>query len=348
METHSPKTGFFPALAVAAALCWSPALALAALKTPAVLESGPAVAALPAGSSGAAIQQALDALPAAGGEIDLAAGVFPIGQPIVLQRDHQTLRGVGVATILRLADNANCPVIVMGEPVNEPHRTVEHLLVSGLTIDGNRLHQQSELWLQTPDGSEIRNNGITVQDVSDSAVKFVSCAHCRSGGLVTTLGVRHLTVQNLESFDNRFDGLACYLTTDSRFTNLNLHDNPGAGISLDLSFDHNDVSNAVLTANDLGIFMRASNNNRFQNITVRRSHHFGVFIAQADIATPHGWQPLAHSQCTDNLFTGFSAVNCGGAAFHVNDTACTNNVVSNSKVGVALHDALPLAAAKTF
>jgi hypothetical protein len=307
-----------------------------------------AVVLLRAGATGAEIQRALDGLPAAGGEVVLPAGDFEIKCPVAMRRDNQTLVGAGSATVLRLADGANCPVIIMGEPVNRPSRTVKHLLLSGLRIEGNRLHQQRELWQMTSVGAEIRNNGITVQNVSDSAVKNVTCAHCRSGGLVTTLGVRRLTVQNLEAFDNQFDGLACYSTADCRFVNLNLHDNPGAGISLDLAFDHNCVINAVLTANDLGIFMRASCDNRFQNISIHRSRHFGVFIAQSGIATAHGSQPAARGVCVGNLFTNLYATSCGGPAFHVNDSTCTNNVVTGSQVGAALHGGLPIATYTAF
>jgi hypothetical protein len=304
------------------------------------LAVNPVVVVIQAGGTGADIQLALDSLPAAGGQVVLPAGDFEITRPVVLRRSNQTLCGVGSATLLRLADNADCPVIIMGEPVNQPRTTIKHLLVSGLHIDGNRLHQRYELWQLASERSEIRNNGITVQLVSDSMVKNVTCAHCRSGGLVTTLGVRRMTVQDFEAFDNEFDGLACYLTTDCRFVNLNLHDNPDAGISLDLAFDHNCVINAVLTANDLGIFMRASSDNRFQNILIRHSRRFGVFIAQTDAASPHGWQPLAHSQCTGNLFISLQATNCGGPAFHVNDSSCTNNVVMDTKAGAALHGEL--------
>ena len=301
----------------------------------------PVVVVIRAGGTGADIQLALDSLPAAGGEVVLPAGDFEISRPVVLRRSNQTLCGAGEATLLRLADNADCPVIIMGDPVNQPRMTIEHLLVSGLHIDGNRLHQRHELWQLNSEHSEIRNNGITVQLVSDSMVENVTCAHCRSGGLVTTLGVRRMTVQDFEAFDNEFDGLACYLTTDCRFVNLNLHDNPDAGISLDLAFDHNCVINAVLTANDLGIFMRASSDNRFQNILIRHSRRFGVFIAQTDVATAHGRQPLAHSQCTDNLFICLQATSCGGPAFHVNDSSCTNNVLVDTRAGAALHDEQP-------
>src|ERR1700744_1905895 len=61
-------------------------------------------------ATSADIQEALDKLPDAGGEVDLPAGEFAITQPIVLQRDYETLRGAGDTTILRLASNADCPV----------------------------------------------------------------------------------------------------------------------------------------------------------------------------------------------------------------------------------------------
>jgi hypothetical protein len=328
METILHHSGSFPAVAILAAFL---PLSVIPAESPDANGDGaakPAVVMLRAGATGADIQRALDLLPNAGGEVFLSAGLFEVSQPVVLQRDNQTLWGAGPATVLRLADNADCPVVIMGEPVNQPRRIVRHLLVGGLTIDGNRFHQPSELWQLTDEASEIRNNGITIQGVGDSAVINVTSAHCRSGGIVTTLGVRRLTVRNIEAFDNEFDGLACYLTSDSRFENLNLHDNCSAGISLDLDFNHNRISNAVLAANDLGIFMRASRDNRFQSVSIRHSRHFGVFIAQADIETPRGWRPVAHTECRDNLFTNLRAADCGDAVFHVNDPTCTNNVVA--------------------
>ena len=214
--------------------------------------------------------------------------------------------------------------------------------MAGFFVDGNRIHQQRELWRLTGEGSEIRNNGITVQGVSDSAVEDVTCARCRSGGLVTTRGVRRLTVRNLAAFDNEFDGLACYQTEDCLFTGLNLHDNQGAGISLDLDFNGNVVSNAVLTANDLGVFMRASRGNQFCDVSIRNSRHYGVFMAQAGTPTPLGWEPVPRTECAQNSFTNLAARDCGDAAFRVNDPTCTNNVVisprfdGNARGGLSL------------
>ena len=154
--------------------------------------------------------------------------------------------------------------------------------------------------------------------------------------------VRRLTVRHLTAFENQFDGLACYATEHCQFTDLYLHDNPGAGISLDLAFNHNVISNAVLVANDLGVFMRASRDNQFFNLSIRNSHHFGVFMAQTGIETADGWQPKPQTECTDNAFTNLNAVHCGGAAFRVNDVSCGNNVLirpsfsRNPKGGLSL------------
>ena len=298
---------------------------------------------LQADVTGTEIQQALDALPKTGGEVVLPPGKFIISQPVVLHRDIQTLRGAGTATILWLADDANCPVIIMGEPVNHPQQSVKNLCVRDLFIDGNRSNQQREIWKLAGEGSQIRNNGITVQGVSDSLIENVTSARCRSGGLVTARDVRRLTVRGLDAFDNQFDGLACYQTEDCLFTGLNLHDNPGAGISLDLAFNHNVISNAVLTANDLGVFMRASRDNQFHNISILKSRHYGVFMAHAETKTAHGWGPAPQTECTLNSFTNLIAINCGGAAFRVNNSTCTNNIIIRATFGQNLKGGLSLA-----
>lgn len=298
---------------------------------------------LPADTTAAEIQRALNSLPAAGGEVVLPPGKIVIDEPIILGRDNQALRGAGDATILFLADSANCPVIIMGEPVNHPDR-VRHLRVSDLFIDGNRAHQNRECWRLQGEGSEIRNNGITVQNVSDSMVEDVTTAHCRSGGLVTTLNTRRFTARDLNSFDNEFDGLACFLTEDCVFTNLYLHDNlDGAGISLDGNFNHNIIDDAILAGNDLGIFMRWSHDNQFRDISIRNSRNYGVFMAQVQEDTAQGARFIPRTECTNNSFTGLIASRCGGAVFRVNDATCTNNFIKHVTFTGDIHGQMSLA-----
>jgi hypothetical protein len=144
---------------------------------------------------------------------------------------------------------------------------------------------------------------------------------------VTAAQTRHLTVSDFAAYDNQFDGLACYFTEDSDFSKLNLHDNLSAGISLDLNFNHNVIHDSVMTGNDLGIFMRQSKNNVFRGLTIEKSRHHGVFMAQTFMGTASGWQPCPGSECAGNTFDNLLVAHCGGKGFLVNDITCTNNVI---------------------
>jgi hypothetical protein len=97
-----------------------------------------------------------------------------------------------------------------------------------------------------------------------------------------------------------------------------------------LDFNHNLIDNAVLTGNDLGIFMRQSRNNEFAGVTIAHSHKDGVFMAQTAGMGTSGWELRPGTECVGNTFTKLSINDCGGNAFRVNDLSCTNNVIANS------------------
>ena len=290
--------------------------------TPVILNFSPGVSVIE-------IQNALDGLPP-NGEVVLSPGKYEISQPLMLRRDCVTLRGSGPATILHLADDAGCPVVILGPPMTQKNRFATHLRLANLLIDGNRQKQKLEFWRSAGDGSMVNNNGVQIWNVTDAVVEHVTCCRCRSGGLVTA-GVRRLQVSDFDSYDNQFDGLACYQTEESRFEGLRLHDNLAAGISLDLAFNHNFITNAMLAGNDLGIFMRDSCNNSFQGLIISKSHHHGVFMAQTVAATANGWQLRPDTECAGNNFENLMVNDCGGNAFQVNDASCTNNIISGAR-----------------
>lgn len=285
---------------------------------------------VPPAAGGDGVQQALDQV-GVGGEVVLGRGSYVVHQPIVLRQNGQTLRGAGPETILFLADNANCPVVILGPPKDITKGPTQGLHLSDLLVDGNRTHQPDELWQILTNGVVINNNGVQVCYVSNAVIEHVVCRSCRSGGLVSTGRTRRLTVRDYTAYDNQYDGLACYRTEDSRFSQLNLHDNLAAGISLDEGFDHNTIERAVLTNNDLGIFMRNSRDNVFDGLTIRGSRHDGVFMAQTGVVTGSGWQLLPGTECTGNQFNDLQVAGCGGMAFRVNDSACTNNLINGGQ-----------------
>jgi hypothetical protein len=285
---------------------------------------------VPPSAGGEAIQSALDSLPP-GGEVVLGAGKYVIHTPIRLRHDGQTLRGCGTATVLYLADGANCPVVVLGSFSATANNPTKDLRLADLLIDGNRTNQQKEVWWLLPGGAGVYNNGVDVWGTKGATVEGVVCCHCRSAGMTVAAGTRRLTVRDYTAFDNQFDGLACYQTEDSSFSHLNLHDNPAAGISLDLDFNRNVISDAILTGNDLGVFMRQSRSNTFEKVTINQSHHHGVFMAETAVRTAKGWLLSPGSECIGNNFSNLIVAHSGGKAFLVNDTGCGHNTIYNGQ-----------------
>lgn len=90
------------------------------------------------------IQDAINSLPSQGGEVLIDPGTYMCTNPVVIDRDNVNLRGAGPATILRLADGANAPVLIIGQTLNVPTVTRSNITVSDLVIDGNRANQTLE------------------------------------------------------------------------------------------------------------------------------------------------------------------------------------------------------------
>lgn len=268
-----------------------------------------------------AIQNAINKLPVEGGEVVLSAGTYVCAHPIVIDRNNISLRGMGAASLLRLADNINAPVIVMGTTENIPSRAVRHVRVKELMIDGNRANQTSEC-MGGPCSNEfpLRNNGISIRRCVDCTVQSVTVFGAMSGGLVTELGCRRLTIRDYTSYDNEFDGLAGYETEDSTFSGIHLYGNQAAGISTDIKFNNNKFYDVTIADNrTVGIFMRDSLDNSFTNLHIRDNVQHGIFLAQVNT------DPT--TAATGNTFTGVVISRSGGMGVLANDASCINNML---------------------
>ena len=269
-----------------------------------------------------AIQQQIDNLPAEGGLVSFS-GIYICHTAIVIDRDNVELRGESSNAELILAAGSNSPVLVLGDVSTPPAVTHRNIVVRNLVIDGNRSQQQYECWGGICDGgglTYIRNNAITVRALEDSLIEYVTLHSARSGGLVTEKIVRRLTVKGLTSYDNYYDGVAAYQTENSIFTGLYLHNNPFAGMSLDIGFNNNLVSDAVMEFNGKqGIFMRDSMDNLFHGVQIRNSGEQGIFIAQVDLD--------ANRPAAGNTFSGLVVSGSSQAGLRVNDPSCVNNLV---------------------
>lgn len=271
------------------------------------------------------IQNAINDLPPEGGQVFIQAGTYTCKAPIIIDRDNIELHGEGPATLLRLADGANVPMLILGQTIPVPTATRHNIVVADLTIDGNRQKQTFECsGGDCTSSNPLRNNAITLRRVTDARIERVTVFGARSGGLVSELTCRRLTIRDFTSFDNHFDGLAGYETEDSILSGLYLHDNLAAGFSFDIAFNNNIITDTVISGSGkVGIFMRDSRDNLFKGLQIRNSGEHGVFLAQVDSDDT--------KPASGNTFIGIVVSASKGAGLRVNDLSCVNNSVIGSQ-----------------
>lgn len=261
------------------------------------------------------IKQLLKNSPLEGGVIILPNTTINITSPIIISKSNITLVG-GTNTIFLLASNMNCPVIIIGVQ-GEP--TITNVILINIQVNGNRNNQSKEFWKNSKLGYPIYNNGIIIQNAKDIFINDVVVYGCSSGGLVSTFNVSELVISNFVSFNNQFDGLACYQTTNSIFLNLLIFNNLAAGMSFDMNFDENIFYNVLLISNTIGIFIRDSHDNIFNDIRMISNARFDIFMASVNNQTNTG--------CINNDFTIKS-----NGEIRNKDPLCVNNIF-NRKLG---------------
>ncbi|MCX5789512.1 MAG: right-handed parallel beta-helix repeat-containing protein [Elusimicrobia bacterium] len=255
-------------------------------------------------------------------EVILPAGTYVCAKPVVMNRDGVTLRGQG-RPLLKLADYADSPLLVLGRLDDGPDGVpppVTGLLVEGIVLDGNRAHQRGECWggpCDTGGTTGVRNNGLTLRGVRDSAVRDVEILGARSGGLVTERDCARIHVTGLKARDSFFDGLSVNWTRDSVFEKLDLAGNAFAGLTMDVRVTGNVFRDGDVSANrDVGIFLRRADANRFERLRVADNASHGVFLSDAD--------GQAGSCAVDNVFSQVEASRNGRDGFHM-DRDCPGN-----------------------
>jgi hypothetical protein len=280
------------------------------------------------------IRRAIAALPIAGGEVFVAKGIYNCGAPIIMNRSHVSLRGAGQEhVVIRLIDWVHAPLLIVGEPktILDDHgnyvaeHRVHDIHVSGLTFDGNRAkhdpRKECGETLCDGDPSAIRNNGITIRGASEVVIENVTAHGMISGGMVTEKYCQRLVVHDFNSYDNYFDGFAGYETEQSEFYNLSLHDNRGAGISIDINFNDNLIRDSNLNGNgDVGLFARNLKGNHFNRLSIQNSGNHGVFLANSRDASS-----CAH----DNQFDAVLINGSKGFGFRLNND-CQGNRISGA------------------
>jgi len=222
----------------------------------------------------------------------LAPATYDCEEPPQLSADGLIVDFGG--TLLRVADHALRPGVVVGDLHTPARKRSRDVTVLNLRVDGNRANQEFECW----DGPcnptandnpywQQRLNGVTVNGCDGCVLKNIHVTAARSGGVVV-IGSTGLLIDGLDAEGAHFDGLAGYVTTDSVFRNVRVHHNEYAGFSFDLDFVNNRIEDFEASNNkDHGVFIRYATGNTFVRGSFADNLQNGVYLdrANADDAT---------------------------------------------------------------
>jgi hypothetical protein len=266
-----------------------------------------------------------------------------------------------------------------------PLTVIDSVQLSGLTINGGYYHRLTDgtMRLPTPDdlkalsaqvdlsgassaalskecydtmsrelsdcandgGRKIRNNALTIRRSTNVLVTDVRVEHAFSGGVVLEKGCENITIDGFQSTQNAFDGFAGYQTDKSTFKNMMINDNTLSGISIDMDFDNNIVSDSHLINNgDNGIFAHHTMGNKYINLEAR--HNGYLYLTNPNKSPGHGawidgkrrpiynakgeiasWQIILHT-CDGNEFHNSSFIDNAGTPLTFNHP-CQDIVLEN-------------------
>jgi hypothetical protein len=217
----------------------------------------------------------------------LAPAVYECREPLNPSADGLTIDFGG--SLVRVADHALRPAIVVGDLHAPPQRRPKGVRVLNVKVEGNRANQAYECWggpcdpaLNDNPYREQRLNGVTVNGCDDCALINVEVTGARSGGVVV-VSSRGLLIDGLVAERSHFDGLAGYWTYDSTFRNVRVNDNDYSGFSFDLDFSGNRIERFEAIGNrDNGLFVRHARANSFVDGTFSDHGRNGVYLDRAE------------------------------------------------------------------
>lgn len=256
-------------------------------------------------------------------QVLLAPAVYECREPINPSVDGLTVDFGG--SLVRVADHALRPGIVVGDLHAPPQRRSRGVRVLNVRVDGNRAHQAHECWggpcdpaLNDNPYRQQRLNGITVNGCDDCALINAEVTGARSGGVVV-VGSRGLLIDGLVAERSHFDGLAGYWTYDSTFRNIRVNDNDYSGFSFDLDFSGNRIEGFEASGNhDHGLFVRDARANTFVHGAFTGNGRNGVYLDRAD-------RDRADTCARETRFEGVTISNSGLQGVWLN-FACEGNV----------------------
>jgi hypothetical protein len=262
-----------------------PLLALL-LPLAACLSSGCATAAAPASAAtdcsvraepGDDLQAAVDRVPNDGkpATVCLTAGDFHVTKLLSLQRDGLRLRGQGDATVLRMQDGVQQPVIVVGDYQNErPQRPIRDVVVEQLQIVGGSADKEF-----MPERPYLSNSLVVVRAGQNIRLSGLRVSKCRSACLLSEYDSRDLLIERNDVSGAIWDGVSFNRTSKVKLIDNYIHDNVAAGITTEHLEDSEIRNNRLERNGSQGVYLADARRNLFVGHQFTGNKGAGIYLA---------------------------------------------------------------------
>jgi len=209
------------------------------------------------------IQEAIDAVPEAGGMIKLPPGEFVIKEPLVIQSSDFHMEGSGTATHIKNENAEGQPAIIIQHPSKKDNRDSElwRISMAKIRITGN---EKSGHGIEAHGINEIFLDGVTVSYHGGDGIRLIYCyedpriSNClitynKKTGLY--LNGCHDIIVSANQFEENYDALFCTDSYNLCMTGNNLDDHLGNGIVIENTYGSVVAGNMIEECNGAAVVM---------------------------------------------------------------------------------------------
>jgi parallel beta-helix repeat protein len=223
------------------------------------------------------VQQAVD-LAGEGAAVCLGTGEFVLRRFLSVRRDGVTIRGDGPATVLRLEEGLESPVVVLGDhEVERPRRPVSRVTVERLRIVGaGRTGREHH-----PEHPFLTNSAVVVRAGRNVVLRDLDVGGCRSACLLTEFDTRDVAMERNRVHGAVWDGISLNRTVRARVVANVIRDNAAAGVTIEHLEDGRIEDNEIAGNRTHGIYLADAYRNRIAGNRITDNVLSGVFVTCA-------------------------------------------------------------------
>lgn len=229
------------------------------------------------------IQAAINSLPSTGGTVFIDAGTYLISDTILINKKNTTLCGEGKASIIKLANGANCDILELSGS------TVVYCTLKDFAIDGNKSNNTSGR------GIYLNTAEIGVDDESFHHLQNIQIRRCAGDGLYIIHSVQEARVDNvridlcdgygynMDGHDHKFhDSVVSSCVKSGLF----IHDTAGDCIFNNIKFYHN-ATQITTSGAYANIEIEGSGHHLFTGCESQNSKAIGWYIHDDNSGNPY-------------------------------------------------------------